>query len=133
MSGGTMPYTLRWHNEDNDILVAKYTGRWTWEEIFEADEIAWRMYAEANKRCDGIVDMMDSRWVPPRYVENIREVSAKTYTNLYSVVYVVQPMMRDLITTFNDSFEKLPYQIAFEDTVEAAFLRIIRSRNASRR
>ncbi len=128
-----MPFTLQWLNEDEDILVVTYSGRWTWEEVQEVDVLSRALYTAANKRVDCICDMMDSRWVPPRYVENVRSVSTEPYPNLKLVVYVVQPMMRDLITTFDSSFEKLPYEIDFADDSEAAFLRILRSRGISER
>lgn len=123
-----MPYTIDWFNEDQDILVVKYTGRWTWDEVREVDAVARNLYIQAGRRVDCIVDMKANAWVPPNYVANVNDISAEGYTNLHLMIFLTHNMLRELISAYNSQFRPLPYAFEFADTMEEAFERILRSR-----
>ncbi len=123
-----MPFTLKWLNEDEDILVVSYTGRWTWDEVGEVDVRSRELYGKANRRVDSICDLSSTAWVPARYVENVNRVSAVPYPNLHTVVYITGKLMRDLIQTYDSQFSRLPYKIAFADRMADAVDMIARDR-----
>jgi hypothetical protein len=123
-----MPFTLQWLNEDEDILVVKYTGRWTWEEVGEVDVLSRQLYAAANGRVDAICDLTSSAWVPARYVENVNKLNEVAYPNLHLSVFIAGRLMHDLIRTYNDQFQEFPYGIAFADNMAQAIDLIMRDR-----
>lgn len=123
-----MPFTLQWLNEDEDILVVKYTGRWTWDEVVQADTKARWLYAAAERRVDAICDLASSAWVPPRYVENVDRLNEGLYHNLHLSVFIAGRLVHDLIRTYGDQFGRFPYQIGFADTMADAIDMIMRSR-----
>ena len=115
-----MPFTFQWLNEDQDIFVTKYTGRWTWEEVAEVDGQARALYRAANHRTDAICDLSASAWVPARFVENVRKLTETGYPNLHLVVFIAGALMRDLIATYDSQFNPLPYRLAFAENMAEA-------------
>ncbi len=124
-----MPYTLSWLNEDNDILVTVYSGKWTRDEVAEADQHVRNMLATTDKHIDGIVDMSATPWVPPRLVTQVTDLIVGPYANLHLLVYVSQSIFQDVMKTYHQDFKPLPFEVHFVRTFEDAFEAILRSRN----
>lgn len=123
-----MPYTLDWYNEDHDIIVVRCTGRWTWEEVWEADTKIRELAAKSDRRMDCICDMSSSPWVPPAYAQNVEEITEVPYTNLHTVVYIASEMFRALLGVYESQFKALPYSLEFATSMNDAFKVILHSR-----
>lgn len=126
-----MPYTIDWYNGDQDIIVVRCTGRWTWAEVIEADNMVRQMGKQSPYRVDCICDLSGSPWVPPEYTVNVEQITAVPYSNLHTVVFIARDLIRDLIKAYNQEFRPLPYRAEFAVNMDEAFRKILRSRRSN--
>lgn len=126
-----MAVDVFWYNEDNDILIVRYNGRWTWEEAHAANAISHHLLQDTHGRIDCIVDMSATRWFPPRTVENIQSLSVEPYRNLELAVLVGESFVHDVLQTYLDNFGTLPYRLVFATSFKRAVGKILCSRVAS--
>jgi hypothetical protein len=121
-------HTVDWFNEDHDIVVVTYTGRWSWDEVREVDAKVRALYAQVSGRVDCICDMSNNAWVPPHFVENVNALTEMAYDNLHLTVFLAPHLLRELITAYHEAFRRLPYEFTFAKTIAEAFELILQSR-----
>lgn len=57
-------HTIRWLKDDSSIVVATYTGKWTWAEHFDTVRKVIQMLKTVPHRVDLIVDVSQSATPP---------------------------------------------------------------------
>lgn len=115
-----MVVSVRWFNEDNDIIWVQYRGRWTWDEVREADAVFRAMLATVSHRVDSVIDMRDNRWYPPGFVENVRALSQKPYPHIGVGVLVGPDLSHGVIATYMEQYGPLPYRLLYAHTIPQA-------------
>lgn len=97
-----MGITVAWFNDDKDILHFKIEGRWTWQELHEANGVASQLRAERpGIMVDGLVDVSKASAPPAHGISNIRKaMSGANELNGVSVITGGSLFMEALIDTF---------------------------------
>jgi hypothetical protein len=67
-----MPVQACWDDQQHTVVRLHFTGHWTWEELSEAGVNVAAMMQSCPVRVDAISDMLDTRYLPPRYVETMQ-------------------------------------------------------------
>lgn len=60
-----MPITVEWLDPAKHILTITYTGRWTWDDFYEADELMRRTIDETDGTAHLIIDVSRNVYFPP--------------------------------------------------------------------
>ncbi|MEO8606269.1 MAG: hypothetical protein ABI690_00180 [Chloroflexota bacterium] len=54
-----MPVHIQWDNPEKSIIMARYEGRWTWEEFYQAAKDCEALAATVPHQINIIADMVD--------------------------------------------------------------------------
>lgn len=119
-----------WDDAAHTVVRVHFAGRWTWDELQLAAVQAVSMMQECPVRVDLISDMLDTIYMPPRYVE-----SAQT---LISQLQLFPNLQMVVLAGFNRSYASLfdrvkvasvvPFEVAFATSLEMARALIAQSR-----
>lgn len=60
-----MPVTFTWYDKEQGLLLNKFVGRWTWQEVNEAMQNSYQMATEVI-RVDVLVDLQQSDYAIPQ-------------------------------------------------------------------
>jgi hypothetical protein len=100
-----MPILIEWDNEPQHIILASYSGRWTWDEFFSADSSMRQMIDQANGQTHLIIDVTKNIWFPPDIAEHSDRIVSALDPRLGMIVLVgreINKELMNLIATAND-------------------------------
>jgi len=124
-----MPITVQWDDTDETIMRNEFSGKWTWEEFFDANRQASTMIAAKNYRCDIIANMrpgtMESAG-PALY--NARQVMREYPPNFGLLVVVTNPLLGMLTNVFKRFDTDLGSRVVSVATLDQARELIARER-----
>ncbi len=127
-----MPVISQWDDPDETIVHNEFSGKWTWDEFFEANKTAVEMIASKPYRCDIIANMrpgvMESA-APALY--NARQVMRTYPENFGLLVVVINPLIGMLANVFKRFDPELGNKVVSVATVEQARELIAKARAAN--
>lgn len=129
-----MPILVEWDDADETIIKIEFSGKWTWEEFFEANQQASAMMAEKPYRMDIIANMRPGKMEtagPALY--NARQALAKYPENFHLLVVVVNPLIGMLTDIFKHFDSELGASVIGVSTLEQARQHIHKERAESLR
>lgn len=119
-----------WDDAAHTVVRVHFAGRWTWDELQQAAIQMVAMMQECPVRVDVISDMLDTIYMPPRYLESVRTLidQVPVFPNLRMIV----------LAGFNKSYAALfermkavsptPFEVVFASNLEMARALIAQSR-----
>ena len=90
-----MPVTVSWDDQEPDVLLLMFEGRWTWDELFAAGGEVVEMASSRPRRVDVISDMFSAPYRPPHFEDKSNQLLLNT---------VQPPNMRIVVLTV-DAFQ----------------------------
>jgi hypothetical protein len=116
-----MPIKLEWHDEENGILVERFSATWTSDEYFKMLDEENALLAQRGETVHVIVDASKSNIYPADFIKvvlyGIRNMSPHIGI---SVFIVPMTAMRRVIETSIPVIPGLRASVFFRDTVEEA-------------
>jgi hypothetical protein len=107
----SMPVSMRWYNDEQDIVVQQYTGDYGVYEYFGALDELNAMIVSRPVRVDVILDMTEGTLRPTGVMEAIRRASSMLPPG--DRVYVVVGAPSSLVTMLRLSQTMLPLALRF--------------------
>ncbi|MBC6937874.1 MAG: hypothetical protein DWB42_18890 [Chloroflexi bacterium] len=83
-----MPVTVEWDNAEKTIIRMAMVGHWTWDEAYAAFADGDQMLDGVNHRVGVIIDLRESKGVPPAALANARKMSEKQHPRAGMTVFV---------------------------------------------
>lgn len=100
-----MPIVIEWDNEAQHVILATYSGRWTWEDLANADTTMQQMIDNVNGRAHLIIDVTKNVWFPPDIAEHSDRIVNTIDPRLGMIVLVgreINKELMNLLATEND-------------------------------
>ena len=127
-----MPITVQWDDPDETIMRNEFSGKWSWEEFFEANRQASVMMAAKDHSCDIIANMrpgtMESAGPA---LHNARQVMLAYPPNFGLLVVVINPLLGMLTNVFKRFDSNLGSRVVSVATLEQAREMIAKERTRS--
>lgn len=83
-----MAVTSGWYDDEQTIMLYTFTGAWTWEELYPAYQQAIQMENSVPYRVYVILDMRQSRRIPPAALTHLKSITDHQPDNLGVSVFV---------------------------------------------
>lgn len=98
-----MSIRVRWHNDDEELLVVQFTAHWTWSAFFRAKATLDNLLDDVESPKDCLFLLPSDIILPPDSIRNGQHAFETIHPNLNQIV-VVKPNM--LIRTIYDIIRK---------------------------
>lgn len=116
-----MSIRVRWHNDDEQLLVVQFTAHWTWSAFFRAKAVLDNLLDNVDTPINCLFLLPSDIILPPDSIRNGQHAFETRHHNLNQIV-IVKPNM--LIRTIYDMvYRKNPEvsnYIVFVETNELA-------------
>ncbi len=111
-----MPIAVEWLDSANNILLISYTGRWTWDDFYDADETMRREIDAVNGTAHLIIDVSKNVWYPPDMAENADIVLSTLDPRLGVIVLVGREINRELMSLLAEQHDVINsrYHFAYD-------------------
>jgi hypothetical protein len=115
---------VRWHNQDQNVVLEEFRTEWDWEELTEAMKSSFELIAKGKKPGALIIDMNH-----PDAVKNIQagsyarfqRIRAYVPDNLSNILVVgVSPIMQSLARIFISAVKNTKVKVEFVESLEEA-------------
>lgn len=83
-----MSITVRWSNDEKTILVTKFEGKWTWDENYQARDMARAMLDSVEHRVDCIYDLSSTSLLPQGLLPHAQSTVSQAHSNTGTLVIV---------------------------------------------
>lgn len=116
-----MPIDVYWYNAEQNILMIKVVGQWTWEDYAVTNKTISAMTSLIKHPYDSIADMTEAPTMPNgKMMESIGQ-GINTYPPNFRLSLFVRPpnVFKSVLTVLNTTMPTYPKRI-FADTVEEA-------------
>lgn len=130
-----MPIETTWLDNTHRVILFTFSGRWTWDEFFEADEVAGQMAAGQEHMVDAIFDFAAAPMLPDRALTSSLNAARRSSALKNQGLTVVINANR-VVAVFLRAIETLaPGNVTSAEDLEAAQERIAqeRARRAAKR
>jgi len=94
-----MSIRVRWHNNDQDLLVVQFTARWTWNAFFQSKTVLDNLLDDVNKPVNCLFLLPADIILPPDSIRNGQHAFNTMHPHLKQII-VVKP--NSLIRTIYD-------------------------------
>jgi len=96
-----MSIVVKWDTEEKSIVRYEVSGRWTWDEMYQAILEAHALADSVTYKVEAIVDMSNTRHVPGGASPHAKNMLGTTHPNMGRVVIVgAGTYLRLLLETF---------------------------------
>ena len=117
-----MPITVAWDNPEHNIILMRFEGKWTWEELLDVEEVIIRHLDQTTRPLDFIVGMTTSgppsMGVPAQFRQVGREI---THPMLHKTVVVgASSLIEIYLRIFTSLQGEAGQKITVASTVEEA-------------
>jgi hypothetical protein len=126
-----MPILVEWTNRDDHILTISYSGRWTWDDFYDADEQMRLMIDAIGGKAHLIIDVSRNVWIPPELAQNADVVVSSLDPRLGVIVLVGREINRELMGLLAEQNDIINTRYHFAFDLETAN-RIIHDHTDSR-
>ncbi len=99
-----MAIETKWENDDKQVIVVTYTGRWELDEFYQTFEMCNQLMDSVDYPVNVIFDMSKSLALPNGFMGAIRSLSKKPHHNL-GVMAIVGA--NKLVQIFTDIVAKI--------------------------
>ncbi|MEO8609040.1 MAG: hypothetical protein ABI690_14215 [Chloroflexota bacterium] len=83
-----MPVTNIWDNDEKTIICMEVSGRWTWDEMYQASEMGYTMLESVNHMVYPIIDFSSSLGMPNNAITHARNMMGKQHPRTGMTVFV---------------------------------------------
>src|SRR5687768_1714927 len=115
-----MPIDAAWMNDNQDIIVRTYHGRWTPDDLNDSDETISAMVDTVNHRVDIIADMRNSTSFPPNVGGMFDSYHSKRHPRIGLVVVVGREINYELMALLAQRYPDFLRYYAFASSLEDA-------------
>lgn len=117
-----MGVNVFWVNDDKTIVQYDFIGRWTWEDFYPAYEEALRMEASVTHRVDVIINLLESRSIPPNALSHLKNITDKQPDNIgVSVLVTTHRFVKVMYDMGVKFYPKMRQYFAIVETMDEAF------------
>ena len=92
-----MPILVEWDNESRNIILASYSGRWTWDDFFSTDTTIRKMIDQVKGKAHLIIDVTHNVWYPPDIADHADRIVGSLDPRLDVIVVVGREINRELM------------------------------------
>ncbi|MAS37026.1 MAG: hypothetical protein CL610_23705 [Anaerolineaceae bacterium] len=111
-----------WVDRQYTTIQMVFSGQWQWDELKQARTEAATMLDEVDYAVNIIVYSEQETWMPPNYIQNVREVVSQVHPNAGLVVIVsTNPLFRTMFEMFNQIATVVSFQYRFVKSLEGAY------------
>ena len=111
-----------WVDRQYTTIQMVFSGQWQWDELKQARTEAATMLDEVDYAVNIIVYSEQETWMPPNYIQNVREVVSQVHPNAGLVVIVsTSPLFRTMFEMFNQIATVVSFQYRFVKSLEGAY------------
>lgn len=126
-----MSVTSAWYNPAQDIVLYVFEGRWTWDELYSAYNQAIAMEKSVPHRVDVVLNMLDSKSVPPNALLHVKNISNKQPDNIgLTIVVTPSTFIQSLFNAGTRFYKGIAHYFRVVPTMEAAMKMIEDDRKA---
>jgi hypothetical protein len=115
-----MPIDLAWKNEDHDIILRTYHGRWTEDDLNAAEANINAMIDSVGHRVDVITDIRNSNSFPPNVSGLFESYEARRHQRIALIVAVGREINLDLMLLLAEKYPDFPRHYAFAKSIDDA-------------
>ena len=123
-----MPVDTRWYDDTKKILVARFSGDWTWEEARINDEYLRALLESVDYPVDIIMDVREIRSFPSEIRDKAAMIVEEPYENFGLSVVTGDRMIFDVIAAIGQTIGGFHFDIDHAETFEEALTMIERRR-----
>ncbi len=77
-----MPIETKWENDQKQVIICTYTGRWSLDEFYVTFNLCTQLMDSVDYPVNIVFDMQKSISLPDGFMAAIRSVSKKPHPNL---------------------------------------------------
>jgi hypothetical protein len=83
-----MPVTNVWDNNEKTIIRMEVSGRWTWDEMYQASSAGYGMLDSVSHTVYPIIDFSQSLGMPPNAITHARNMMGRQHPRTGMTVFV---------------------------------------------
>src|SRR5689334_8333352 len=83
-----MPVINTWDNDEKTIIRMEVSGRWTWDEMYQASESGFAMLDSVAHTVYPILDFSQSLGMPPNAITHARNMMGRQHPRTGMTVFV---------------------------------------------
>ncbi|MBZ0298818.1 MAG: hypothetical protein K8J31_03710 [Anaerolineae bacterium] len=120
-----MTATFEWGDAEHTVIHIAYQGRWTWSEVHQTQAEIHELIRDRDDAVNYIVTWDNENWIPGGISENLGLLfdRLRSVPNIGLVVIVsTNALFEPLIRLFIRLTGKPPFEFAFADSVEEAYI-----------
>ncbi len=95
-----MPITVQWDNDQKTTIRYEFAGRWTWEQLFAANDERDAMMKTVDYRVDLIADLRNTMVVPPGAASQFKRIAQARAGTGVTVVVGANRFMQIMLDVF---------------------------------
>ena len=115
-----MPIKIEWDDEELHIILATYSGRWTWGDFYNADTIMRQMVDKAKGRAHLIIDVTKNAWFPPDIAEHADRIVTGLDPRLGMIVLVGREINKEMMNLLSNENDIINSRYSFTYDLETA-------------
>lgn len=121
MWGDIMPIDVFWVNEEKTILQYDITGRWAWDDLYPQYYKALEMERSVDHFVDIIIDLRESRSIPPSVFTHIKNIADRQPDNVgLTVIVSDNRFVKVLMNAGTRAYKKIAEYFQVADTIDEA-------------
>jgi hypothetical protein len=116
-----MPIMVKWDDEAQSVVLMRFQGKWSWDEMYKAAQESVALRKAKTHRCALILDLLQGANVPTGALTHLRNaLSISSEDREITVVLTDKPFLKTLYTMFTKLYKKLGDTLFLADTMEDA-------------
>lgn len=111
-----------WVDRQCTTIQMVFSGQWQWGELKQARAEAAAMLDRVDYTVNFIMYSPQEVWMPPNYIQNLKDVVSHVHPNTGMVVIVsTNPLFRTMFEMFNQIATVVSFQYRFVKSLEGAY------------
>ena len=120
-----MTIHISWSAQHHDVIQARYPGKWTWEEVWQAKLIGDAMLEQVPWPCGMLIVLDDPMRIPPGVLTNGAQIMDCMHPRMRHVVLVSDNLLvRNLMRLLAGVFPVMPFTLSMVPTIDQAVLQL---------